>query len=299
METMRDLPLNALRAFATIHSTGGIRPAARKLGIAHSAVSRHLAELEGWLGTKLVREGPGRRRISLTPQGQALAEAALGALRELATVVASVREARSDSSVHIGTHPSFAVRWLLPRLHALEASHPRIEVSVIVDRRIGEIEGPDLDMAIAMGPRRPPDPRWQRLMGDELYPVMSPELWKRHRRPSKPKDLVGLRLLHDRDPDAAWGEWRSVHGPENLDVMKGPRFTSTDLVLRAAAAGQGVALARHQLAVDDVASGRLLRPLGELTVVLEDAYWIVLPRDKPPTPATRSVIEWLKRAAGG
>jgi LysR family glycine cleavage system transcriptional activator len=212
-------------------------------------------------------------------------------------VVASVREARSDTSVQIGTHPSFAVRWLLPRIPELEARHPQIEVSVIVDRRLSDLQGTDLDMAIAMGPRRPPDPRWQRLMGDQLYPVMSRAFWNQHRRPAKPEDLAGLRLLHDRDPDASWGEWRSVHGPEKLDVQKGPRFTSTDLVLRAAAHGQGVALARHQLAVGDIASGHLIRPLGDLTVELEDAYWIVLPRHKLPTPATRSVIEWLKQEA--
>jgi len=292
-----DLPLNSLRAFAAIYSTGGVRPAARKLGIAHSSVSRHLAELENWLGTGLTLGGPGRTRLRFTAQGSALGEAAASSLRELATAVASVREARSNTSVQIGTHPSFAVRWLLPRLPGLEARHPEIEVSVIVDRRLGDLEGTDLDLAITMGPRRPPDPHWQRLMGDELYPVMSRAFWTSHGRPSRPRDLVGLRLLHDRDPDASWGEWRSVHGPENLDVLKGPRFTSTDLVLRAAANGQGVALARHQLAAEDVAAGQLLRPLGELTVALPGAYWIVLPRYKLPTPATRSVIEWLKREA--
>lgn len=294
---MRDLPLNSLRAFAAIYSTGGVRPAARKLGIAHSSVSRHLAELERWLGVSLTRTGTGRRRLTFTAQGNALGEAALSSLRELATVVASVREARSDASVQIGTHPSFAVRWLLPRLPELEALHPEIEVSVIVDRKLSDLRSTDLDLAIAMGPRRPLDPRWQRLMGDELYPVMSPSFWRHHGRPSKPEDLIGLRLLHDRDPDASWGEWRSVHGPENLDVRKGPRFTSTDLVLRAAANGQGVALARHQLAIGDVTSEHLLRPLGELTVELKDAYWIVLPRHKLPTQKTLTVVKWLKGEA--
>ncbi len=294
---MYEMPLNALRAFAAIYSTGGVRPAARKLGIAHSSVSRHLAELEAWLGTSLTRKDTGHRRLRFTDQGSALGEATLGSLRELSAVVASVREARSDTSVQIGTHPSFAVRWLLQRIPQLEARHREIEVSVIVDRRLSDLEGTDLDLAITMGPRRAPDPRWQRLMGDELYPVMSPEFWSQHGRPSKPQDLVGLRLLHDRDPDASWGEWRSVHGPENLNVRKGPRFTSTDLVLQAAANGQGVALARHRLAVGDLATGRLVRPLGDLTVELEDAYWIVAPRHKLPTPATRSVIEWLKREA--
>ncbi|MBW3670070.1 MAG: LysR family transcriptional regulator [Acidobacteria bacterium] len=296
---MRELPLNAIRAFATMYATGGVRPAARRLGVAHSSVSRHLAELEAWLGISLVMPAGGRRRLTFTPQGKVLGEVALATLQELETVTSSLREARFETSVQIGTHPSFAARWLLPRLPALEASKPHIELSVIVDRRLAEVESTDLDLAITMGPRRTREDHWQCLMGDELYPVMSPSFWKAHGKPSRPRDLLGLRLLHDRDPDAAWGEWRSVHGPEKLDVRKGPRFTSTDLVLRAAAKGHGVALARHQLAVEEIDSGQLLRPLGDLKIEIDEGYWIVLPRHKLPSPATRSVIDWLMREASG
>lgn len=297
IKSMWDLPLNALRAFAAIYSAGGVRGAARELGIAHSSVSRHLAELEAWLGVGLTVKAAGRRGLELTPQGRALGEAALAGQRALAEAVASVREARSESSVQIGTHPSLAVRWLLPRLPGLESAHPQVEVSVIVDRSFSELDSTDLDLAIRMGEPRPANRRWRPLMGDELYPVMSPEYWRRYGRPSRPEDLVGLRLLHDRDPQATWAAWKGAHGPERLDVRKGPRFTSTDLVLQVAASGKGVALARHQLATRDVAAGVLLRPLGELSVVLEESYWIVLPPHTFPSKATEAVIGWLEREA--
>src|SRR5258708_37326435 len=83
----------------------------------------------------------------------------------------------------------------------------------------------------------------------------------------------GLRLLHDRDPHASWEAWRRAYGPPALDVRRGPRFTSSDLVLRAAAQGQGVALARHRLAQDDLATGALLRPVAGRSVDLGPAYW--------------------------
>jgi len=73
------------------------------------------------------------------------------------------------------------------------------------------------------------------------------------------------------------------------------RFASTDLVLRAAAQGQGVALARHRLAADDVASGTLIKPFGPSSVKLGPAYWIVLPRYSYPKQATRTVVGWLKK----
>lgn len=292
---MKDLPLNALRALAVVHASGGVRSAARELGVAHSAVSRHLAELEAWIGVPL--RAKARKQLVLTPQGERLAKAVLGGLREIESAVSALRETRSANSVAVGTIPSIAARWLLPRLPRLETSHPHLEVSVVVGKRLDDVEAAGVDLAIRMGKGPWPGARCEPLADDALYPVMSDDYWRKSGRPSKPADLVGLRLLHDRDPDATWEAWRREHGPEELDVRKGPRFTSTDLVLQAAAQGQGVALARHRLATEDLASGVLRRPLGGLFVRIEDAYWIVLPRHVFPRPATEAVIAWLKREA--
>ncbi|MCI0674063.1 MAG: LysR family transcriptional regulator, partial [Myxococcaceae bacterium] len=103
---MRDLPLNALRAFALVYEHRGVRAAARELGVAHSSLSRHLAELEAWVGVPLTRESGGRRGLAFTPQGEALGRAALAGLREIERAAASLREARSPSSVVISTTAS-------------------------------------------------------------------------------------------------------------------------------------------------------------------------------------------------
>lgn len=241
-----------------------------------------------------VRAG-GRRRLTLTPQGERLARAVAGGLGEIASAVAELREHRSPHAVAVGTVPSFAARWLLPRLPGLESAHPRIELSVVVEKRLDELEAAGVDLAIRMGEGPWPRARCAPLAGDLLYPVASPEYWRRAGRPTATVDLAGLRLLHDRDPQAGWEVWRRAFGPAELDVGPGPRLTSTDLVLRAAAQGQGVALARHRLAADDVAAGLLVRPFGELAVPLERSYWIVLPRGAQPRAATETVIAWLRR----
>lgn len=294
---MKGLPLNALRAFAVVYERGGVRAAARELGVAHSSVSRHLAELEGWLGVALTR-GSGRRRgLAFTPQGEALGRAALSGLREIEGAAASIREAKSANSVAISTTPSFAARWLLPRLPRFEEAHPRIEVSVVVDQKFVDLESGGIDLAIRMGRGTWTDARCEPLMDDELYPVMSPAFWKGSGRPGKSVDLAGLRLLHDRDPQASWEAWRRAHGPESLDVRSGPRLASSDLVLRAAAQGQGVALARHRLASDDVVSGALLRPINESSVQLGSAYWVALPKHHRVRPAISTAVEWLQEQA--
>lgn len=294
---MRQLPLNALRAFAAVYSTGGIRAAARELAVAHSAVSRHLKELEVWLGVPLIRRGGGRRGLFLTPQGEALGKAALAGFSEIQQAAAALREARSPNSVTISTTSSFAARWLLPRLPALEAAHRGIEVSVIIDQKLGDLDGGDQDFAIRMGRGPWPDLQCEPLMDDALYPVISPALWKASGRPDKPAALRRLRLLHDRDPQAGWVIWKDAYGPASLDIRKGPRFASSDILLRAAMQGQGVALARHQLAQTEVAAGLLIRPMKTLNIPLGPSYWIVRSRHAPARPAVSTVVAWLKKQA--
>jgi LysR family glycine cleavage system transcriptional activator len=294
---MKELPLNSLRALAAVWEHAGVRTAARALGVAHSSISRHLAQLESWVGLALTRPSAGRRGLTFTRHGEELARATVGGLREIERAVATLREARSEQTVHLGTVASFAARWLLPRLPAFETSQPHVELSVLVEKRLDHLERAGLDLAIRMGRGPFTGGRGEPLLDDLLYPVMSPDFWERHGRPTGPEQLVGLRLLHDRDPDASWESWRAAHGPPSLEVSKGPRFTSTDLVLRAAVQGQGVALGRHQLARDDLEAGLLLRPFGAASVRLDDAYWLVLPSSLLPSAATATVVAWLRREA--
>jgi LysR family glycine cleavage system transcriptional activator len=294
---MDRLPLNALRAFALVLQRGGVRPAARDLGVSHSAVSRHLRELERWLGVALFEKNAARG-LRVTAQGQKLAASAQRALHDLQQAVTAVHEQRSRYSVSVSTTASFAARWLLPRLPGLQRAYPRLEVSVVVDQRLEEPGSFSSDLAIRTG--RGPWPRVvaTALMGETLYPVMSPALWRQSGRPGEPADLSRLSLLHDRDPSTSWQLWRQKYGPAELDVRRGARFASSDLVLRGAAQGLGVALARHRLVQEDIASGTLLRPFGPRSVDLGTAYWIVRPPEAETPNAVHMLVAWLQQEAG-
>ena len=291
------LPLTMLRALAAVYETGGVRSAARRLNITHSAVSRHLKELESWVGTPLLVRREGTRTLTFSPEGQSLGRAALSCLSELESAVAALRETRRRHSVAIATTPSFAARWLIPRLASFEAGHPGIEVSVIVDQRLHAPADEGADLAVRMGGRPWPGFTCIPLMDDELYPVVSPVYWAAHGRPSTPRDLRRLRLLHDRDPNASWALWKKHHGPPALDTRIGPRLTSSDLVLAGAEQGLGVALARHRLAGDTIESGTLLRPFGDARVALPNAYWIVLSDTAAVRDAVGVVVDWLESEA--
>lgn len=294
---MFPLKLNALRAFAAVWDCGGLRSAGRALDISHSAVSRHVSELEAWLGVPLLEKTELNRRTRFTAQGEALGKAALTALEGLAQAVANVRESRRGNSVIVATTGSLASRWLLPRLPDLRRAAPWVEVSVLVQSRIGSLAEQGADLALRMGPGPWPGEISEHLMHDHLCPVMSESAWIKAGRPSRLNALLKLPLIHDRDPNASWSLWRDQVGPPSLDTQKGARFDSTDVVLQAASQGLGVALARGRLAEAELASGSLVRFLGDAAVTLPTAYWLIRREDEATSSAAYAVIEWLRGQA--
>lgn len=296
-ETMRKLPLSALRAFAAVFEMGGVRPAARALQVTHSAVSRHLRELEAWLGVPLVEQRGGNGRIALTVQGQALGKALISGLTDLERAVESVRELRRPNSVVVATTASFAARWLMPRLPSLVRHHPGIELSVVTQQAVRSVAEQGADLAIRMGSGPWDDGKCEPLMDDALCPLATRRYWSSIGERRASRALAKARLLHDRDPAAGWDSWFTAFPAHGVDFRQGPRFTSSDLVLSAAAQGLGVALGRACLAREDVENGTLFRPFGSDEVRLPNAYWLVRASDEPLRPAVLTVSTWIKSLA--
>lgn len=290
---MFDTPLNMIRAFAAVYETGGIRPAARMLGVTHSSVLRFVKELEAHLGIELTERLEGQRGLTFTPSGQALGKAALSSFAELEKAILSIREAQHVRSVTIETTPSVASRWLLPRLASLDASPGRDEVSLLVDQRVRELSQTGADIAIRLGTGPWNGVDSIPLMDDELIPVMSPSYWAKIGEAEDHRSLATCRLLHDRDPNESWSMWKKEFGPAELDVRKGPRFPSADILLAAAEQGLGVALARRSLAEEAIKRGRLIAPFTDQQLSLPQSVWIILPSLKPRRPAVERVIDWL------
>lgn len=294
---MSQIPLGALRAFAAVYEAGGVRAAARALHITHSALSRYLRELETWLGVPLLEPRGGGARLKFTVHGDALGHAASASLSELARAIDAVRELRRAHSVAVATTASFGARWLLPRLKLFQRAHAWIETSIIAEQSVLGLSEQGADLAIRMGPGPWADGDTIPLMDDALYPVATRDYWASLGQRSPARALQQARLLHDRDPSASWESWFVEHKAAAFDWRGGPRFTSSDLVLRAAAEGLGVALARGRLAAGDVAAGRLVRPFDTLFVAVPRAYWLVLPKGGPRREAEAALTVWLKEQA--
>lgn len=259
--------LQTLRALEAAARLGSYTRAAEELGLTHGAISHRLRALEESLGHPLfTREGNGMRP---TPEALRLLVPVREALGLLALAFPPVREAQAI--LRVSLLPSFASRWLTPRLGAFRAAHPDIDVRIDARLELAEIGPGGVDCAIRYGKGGWPGVRAERLAGEVLFPVCAPAYRAAHSLDT-PADLARAVLLrHDRQ---LWGPWLRAAGVALGEPAGGPLFSDTGLLLDAAIAGEGVALARARLVEGDLTSGRLVR-LSDVAVDDSQSYWFV------------------------
>ena len=283
-------PFAALRLFEAAARHPNFSAAAAELHVTPGAISRQVADLEDRLGVVLFVRGA--RRTRLTPEGAQFAErlrVAFGLLHEAVRGI----ERSDERRVVVTLLPSFASRWLLPRLPAFAETHPGIDVDLRPSREIADLESGDVDLAIRYGAGRWAGAAARRLLGERLFPVSTPELARRH-RPRTLEDVLGMPLIHDLDfPWSRLLEHRGVRVPRRLP---GIRVDDSSIALQAAERGQGVLLARSVLVADAITSGRLVRLL-RLSAPCRRAYYVAWPRKRPLSPAAAAFRRWLIEVA--
>lgn len=273
-------PLQGLRALEAAARHLSYSRAAEELSLTHGAVSHHIAKMEAALQTPLfVRDG---QRMVPTNTGRALSAAARQGLAIIGDAFASAQpRRRSNRSSGDGTAllvsvlPSFAARWLLPRLPDFQQRCPTIEVHLQPTVELAKLDGRDrVDLALRYGAGGWSNVQARRLMPGWVFPVASPA-YVQHLKLRSAKDLQRATLL--RKPGQPWRPWFAAAGLDWSEPNAGPSYDDAGLILDAAAQGQGVALGRAALLEHDLASGRLMR-VG--TVAVEDEYsWYVVWRE--------------------
>ncbi len=282
-------PLNALRAFEAAARHRSFTQGARELGVTQAAVSHQVRILEDWLGVALFVRRP--RALSLTAAGERYFQAALAAFQNLDSASRDLRGQSQRTQLHISVLPSFAARWLVPRLGRFAARHPEFDVRIATSADFADFKRDQIDLAIRYGRGSYPGLRAHYLMGEELFPVCSPDLLAGPVPLRSPADLVNHTLLHDESRDD-WGRWLAAVGVNPVDARLGPLFTDASLLIQAAVAGQGVGLARRVLVATELAAKRLVRPFAE-KLVLDWAYYLVYPHTSDNEPHIQAFRGWL------
>lgn len=296
----RRLPsLNALRAFWAAARHRSFAAAADELHVTASAVSLQIRQLEEELDFKLFERTP--KGLVLTPQGARLLPGITQAFEHLKGTIASIDDGPGGKgTLSISVAPSFATKWLLPRLGGFLERNPDIEVDVKANIELTDFTRDDVDLAIRYGGGNYPGLEVEVLLEDRMFPVCSPELLMRYGQRNPARVFAEAPLLHDvsvdRDPAVpSWKMWLKASGHEEVDWRKGPRFNQTALALDAALAGLGIALAPAALVATDLAAGRLVRLANEEWKG-EFAYYLVHPADKAELPTLQRFKSWLRAA---
>lgn len=288
---MRRLPpLGALRAFEAAARHMSFTLAAAELCVTQAAISHQVRQLERWLGHPMfTRRG---HALSLTQKGAAYLAELSQVFDQMAAATERVRDKR-EGPLRISVLPSFASRWLLPRLPVFRARHPDVELRVTSSVQLWS--GDDtFDIGIRSGLGRWPGLKADLVAREFLSPVCSPALAAGPPALRQPDDLKQVALLHDQ-PRAAWQQW-CQHTGVALDLSQGLVFNDAALVLQAAIDGQGVALGRLMLAADDVRTGRLVR-LFDHALPNDYSYWIVYGRSSAQRPEVAAFRGWLLEEA--
>ena len=292
------LPLQALRAFVEAGQRGSIKAAAEALHVTSGAVSQQIRLLEERVGMPLfTRE---RQGLRLTEAGAMVHPTLLGAFAQIAGASQALEDMAGRQTLTVSTVATFAAAWLVPRLGRFNQRHPQIEVRVEATSALVDLRRDRVDVALRHGLGEYPGLQVTRLMAPVLVPVASPALMAGQPPIATPGDCLRYPLLHDTDR-ADWPLWLAAHGTQDgsadaARARRGSAFEDDFLLIRAAEAGQGLALVPQLYAQEEIAAGRLVQVL-DLPWPARFAYYLVARPDAATRPAVQAFMAWIREEA--
>jgi len=293
-------PLKALRAFEASARHGSLTKAAEELFVSAGAVSQQVKLLEEFIDQPLFERR--HRQIVLTETGKRLMPGVSAAFDQIQLSVDKVMHRDQSKPLTISAAPSFAGRWLVPRLQRFNQQHPEIDVRIDTSCGLSDLVHSDIDVGIRFGTGQYPGLQTDFLSCQEVFPVCAPSLIKPNTPLQNPDDLRHYQLLHydyphlnDSWPD--WQMWLAAVGSGDVESHRGLRFVEVNLLIDAAIRGQGVALAGSISVKSALASEELIRPF-EMAIPLDLAYYFVAHESKVKQPAISAFRTWLLEEIG-
>ena len=250
----------------------------------HGAVSRHVSHLEEFVGTPLF-EGA-RSRPKLTTEGRLFGLALTAAFDQMEDALRIIGRG-GGYILDVACLSTFAMRWLIPRLHGFTASHPRYDVRLATDER--HPRGPVDVQILVLPPGAGLPEHCSPLFDEKLAFVVAPTLAADGRA-----DVLALPRLETRTRPDVWREWARLTGLDGQAENGATRiFDHYHMTIEAALNNLGTAIAPWHLVADDIACGRLLAPFG----VVDSSYVYAVQVARPGRPKTEHFVSWLKEAA--
>lgn len=296
MTASRSIPpgIRLLQAFEAVGRLGSFTKAASELRVTQSAVSHAVKELEFRLDKQLIVRGS--QAMSMTHAGQSYYRTVVEALSILDLGERAIESHRQKKNVlSVSVSPTFAAKWLVPRLGDFSARYPDTDVRISADPRHINFLIDDIDIAVRHGDGNWPELQCTRLCKEYLFPVCTPDLAERIQK-SGPRALINETLIHTPN-DRRWALWLEKVGIDPSEMSGRKLFLNEmSLAIDAACTGQGVALVRSALGASFILDGSLARPFSEC-VAAEAAFWIVGPKRTLNDPRIEDFVEWMVNEA--
>lgn len=282
-------PLNSLRSFEAAGRHLSFTRAAKELAVTQAAVSHQVKALEQHLGVQLFKRLP--RQLLLTRAGETLLPVISESLDEIADAVTSVQQQPGTEKLSVRLAPSFAAKWLSPRLGTFHSEQPNIDLILNHSNEAVDFRRSDIDLAITYGTGDWPDVIAEPVLSIDFFPVCSPDYIKTERPLTDMDNLRHHTLLHDANYEN-WAAWLKLAGLDDVDPRHGPILDDTNVLIQAAIDGQGIALGSTIFVADHLESKRLIRPF-DAVLESEYAYYVVCPEEHLERPAVRAFRDWV------
>lgn len=285
--------LNALRVFEVVARHLNFRLAAEELGVTQAAVAQQIRGLEASLDLRLFERLP--RGLALTDAGQGYS----GSIRSALAMIDEATRLLRPQAAHltVSVTPTFASKWLIPRLGDFAQSYPDIDLRVLATDRLSHFSTDGVDIAVRYGkPEFGAGLNSELLMEQRIVAVASPTLFDGAKAPVSFEQLQDFIMLHD--AHNFWPRFLAQVFPQHAQpTAKNLRFNQTSLAIDAAVSGQGIALASVAFVSDDIAAGRLIQVFAQ-QLRLDKSFYLVWPRKVQHSESLGVVLQWLKQQAG-
>lgn len=283
-------PVNSLRLFEAASRLSNFKLAADEVHLTPSAVSHGIQTLEAWLGTELFHRSS--KGLSLTSAGVAYAPEIRRALTILAEATDRLPGRKATGELSISCMPTFAKKWLMPRLATFSEAYPDITVTIDTNRRSIDFPNEGVDVAIRRGHQPRSGEVWAHLLQESLVPVCAPGL----RRSADIEDDVDFILASTRilvtSVDSDWSPWFESQGIHPVETAASFFVDTFQLANEAAMEGLGVTLGRKPFVDEYLANGQLIELAGP-PIAAAEGYWLVGSQLSLERPEVKLFKAWI------
>jgi DNA-binding transcriptional LysR family regulator len=284
----------ALSAFEAAARHQSFTKAADELAVTQSAICRQIASLEEFLGLKLFRRD--RRGVALTDAGVAYSHKVASRLDDVERDTLDLMSTGGQGgTLELAVVPTFATKWLLPRMPNFIAAHPDITINLSTRTRPFLFSDSEFDAAIHASAAKWPGTSSHFLMRESLIAVCSPDLIPRGRK-LKASDWTHYRLLQQSTRPYAWRDWFASRDMRVEGDMSGPRFELFSMQTEAAIRGIGIALI-PRLLIEDELRQRLLISVAQHDYLSDRSYYLFHPEQKSDNVSLGIFRSWIQEQA--